>query len=188
MTGDVVQRLLQHSVNVNGRATVQSEGYAGLLVAYVNSGLLLYCGNVPVHGAFQAGFVEHDGMQRLREAADVVQGRLRDVADFAQIGVQGRAFGNAFFRASEQRADGGEDLAEFIVEFAGDRAQHGFLRGDQFLGEFAALLRERFDAGEELAIGADQIEAGEENRGERGGEKSIDLALHAVVNLRPLGS
>ena len=55
---------------------------------------------------------------------------LGDFADFVQFGAQRRILGGVFPARAEHGADGGEDLAEFVVEFAGDVSQRGFLGGD----------------------------------------------------------
>ena len=76
------------------------------------------------------GFVEKNGMESLREAADVVESGLRDALDFLEIGVDRGLDGEMFSGAAQQRADGGEHLAEFVVEFSGDVPEGGFLGGD----------------------------------------------------------
>ena len=45
-------------------------------------------------------------------------------------------------RAPKHRSDGSENLTELIVQFARNVTQRGFLSGDQFLRQFAALFRE----------------------------------------------
>ncbi len=89
-----------------------------------------HCGDVPVESGDEAGFVEEDGMQGLGEATDVVERGLRDALHFLKIGVDGRIGGEMLTGAADERADGGEHLAEFVVEFAGDVAESGFLGGD----------------------------------------------------------
>ena len=82
-------------------------------------------------------------MQRLRQAADVVERRLRDLADLAQLGPQRRAVRRVSAGAAEHRAHRGQDLAELVVQLARDLAQRRFARGDQLLRELAALVRQR---------------------------------------------
>jgi hypothetical protein len=69
-------------------------------------------------------------MEGLGETADVVERRLRDALDFLEVGVERGIGGEILAGAADKRADGGEHLAEFVVEFAGDVAEGGFLRGD----------------------------------------------------------
>ena len=57
-------------------------------------------------------------MQRLRQGANIVQGRLRDFADLLQIFPQWRALGNLLFHSAQKRANGREHLAEFVVQLA----------------------------------------------------------------------
>src|SRR5580704_952410 len=83
-----------------------------------------------VESGDEAGFVEQDGVKSLRETADVIERGLRDALDFLKVGVNGRIGGKIFSGASDERADGGQHLAEFIVEFTGDVAESGFLSGD----------------------------------------------------------
>ena len=123
-------------------------------------------------------------MQGLREAADVVERGLRDALDFLEIGVDGGIGGEIFSSAADKGADGGEHLAKFVVELTGDVAEGGFLRGDKFLREVAALRGELGDLGEEAAVVANEIEAGEDDGDEDGGEEEIELALNAIVDMR----
>jgi len=69
-------------------------------------------------------------MKSLGEAADIVECGLRDALDFLEVGVDGGIGGEILAGAADERADGGEDLAEFVVEFAGDVAESGLLGGD----------------------------------------------------------
>ena len=55
------------------------------------------------------------------------------------------------------------------------------------MGEIAALRGEFGDLGEEAAIVADEIEAGENDGDEDGGEEEIELALDAVIDGRGAG-
>jgi hypothetical protein len=144
--------------------------------------LPFHCGDVPVESGDEAGFVEKDGMQSLGEAADVVERGLCDALNFLEIGVDGGIGGEMLTGAADERADGGEHLAEFIVKFAGDVAESGLLSGDEFLGQVAALRGELGDVGEEAAIVADEIEAGEDDGDKDGGEEEIKLALDAIVD------
>ncbi len=49
---------------------------------------------------------------------------------FLEVGVDGGIGGEMLAGATDERADGGEDLAELIVEFTGDVAEGGFLGSD----------------------------------------------------------
>src|SRR5438034_2290115 len=74
-------------------------------------------------------------MQSLREAAHVVERGLSDIPDLVEFGAKRRALRNVFFRTAQHGADGGENLAKLIVQFARDIAQRGLLRGDELLRE-----------------------------------------------------
>ena len=80
--------------------------------------------------------------------------------------------------AAQHRAHRRQDLAELVVQLARDVAQRRLLRGNQLLRQFAALLGELGQSGEQPAVRADQIEAGQQDREQRRGEKNVDLALH----------
>ena len=51
-----------------------------------------------------------------------------------------RTLGSMGAGAAQHDSHSGQNLAELIVKFAGDVAQGGLLRGDQFLSQFAAAL------------------------------------------------
>jgi len=68
------------------------------------------------------------------------------------------------------------------VQFAGNVPKSGFLRGDEFLSEVAALRRELGDLKEEAVIVANEIEAGDDDSDENGGEEGVKLALDTVVD------
>src|SRR5580765_1698498 len=125
-------------------------------------------------------------MQGLREAADVVQSGLSDIANFGEFSVEWRSLGNLPAGAAEENADCGEHLAKFVVQFAGDVTKRGLLSVDEFLGEFAALRGEGFQAGKNFAIGIDEVKAGEHDRDERGAEQNIELTLNTVVDFGDL--
>src|SRR6185369_15569079 len=78
---------------------------------------------------------------------------------------------------------GREDLTELIVEFTGNRSQRGLLCGNELLCQLAALFGKHGEAGEKLAVGPDQIEAGDGDSNESCSEKQINLPLHPIVNL-----
>ena len=63
-----------------------------------------------------------------------------------------RKLGELACRRAEENADCGEHLAKFVVQFAGDVMKRGLLSVDEFLGEFAALGGEGFQAGKILRL------------------------------------
>ena len=97
-------------------------------------------------------------MQRLRQAADIVQRRLRDFADFPQILAQRRALRHLLFHAPEQRADGRQHLPKLVMQFARYVPQSGFLRRYQFLRQIAALLGKRRQLGKNQPIRTNQVQ------------------------------
>ena len=137
---DVVQRFLQDPINVNSNAAIHGTGVPGFLIGYVNPRLPFHHGNIPVNGALQARLVQHDRMQCLRQAANLLQSRLRDLGDLADFRAQGRALRCVIPRPAQHGAYGSENLAEFIVQLPGDVKQRRLLARNQRLRQFAALL------------------------------------------------
>src|SRR5947209_3642016 len=62
VAGDVVQGFLQNAVDVDADIAVDRKRRSRFLIGYVNAGLPFHCGDVPVNGALESGFVEHDRM------------------------------------------------------------------------------------------------------------------------------
>src|SRR5580692_3862623 len=103
---------------MNASGAVDRKRIAALFIGYGNSGLPFHCRNVPVESFLQAYLIEHDRMQRLREAAHAVKRRLSNLADFPQIDAQAGLFGNAISRAAQHQSDCRENLSELIMQFA----------------------------------------------------------------------
>ena len=106
-------------------------------------------------------------MQRLGEAAHFVQGGLRDLGHLAQLGAQRRTLRNLVPGARQHGADRGQNLPELVVQFARNVPQGGLLRRDQFLGQLAALGGERGQLREQLPVGADRIQSGQQDGHQR---------------------
>src|SRR5207248_5638103 len=85
--------------------------------------------------------------------------------------------------APKHGANRSKDLPELVVQFAGDVAQRGLLSGNKFLGQFAAALRDFLQAGKQTPVPANQRKAAQKNREQGGGQKDVDLAAYAVVDL-----
>src|ERR1700690_688153 len=183
MAADIVQRFLKNAVDVHARAGFHRVAFRGFLVVKQKAGLPFHRWNIPIESAFEAGFFEQYRVERLRKTADIVQSGLSNLPDFLQVGMERRICGHIFGGAAQQRADRGEHLAEFIVELAGDVAQGQFLSRDEFLSELTTLGREFRNALEEPVAVMNQVEAGQNNSEKDGGEKKIELALDAVVNI-----
>src|ERR1019366_1572854 len=112
-----------------------------------------------------------------------IERRLRDLRHLDQVGAQRRTFRSLPSRPSQHRSDGGQDLSKLIVQFSRNVKQCRFLRSNQFLRQFAALLRQVRQALEEQPVRANQIQAGEDNGDQRRQQEQQHLPLHAVVNL-----
>src|SRR5215472_17808070 len=67
-------------------------------------------------------------------------------------------------------------------------AQRGFLCGNQLLRQIAALFGKVCETRKDLAIAANEVQAGQHNSNQSRRKKQIELALHAVVNSRDAGS
>lgn len=181
MARDIVQRFLQDAVEMN-RAAVERKSFAGLCIVNGDTRLFLRGGKIPAYRALEPRFFEHHGMESLRERADFVQRGLRDFGNFAQFGAERRIRRRVLFCAAQHRANGCQNLAEFVVQLSRNVAQGRFLGRDEFLGQLAALLGKRGKLREEAPIRSDEIEAGEENRRERRCQKQVHLALDAIVD------
>src|SRR5579859_5988788 len=179
----VIQSLLQDTVDVYSSRAVDGKRLPLLLIGYGNSRLPFYVGDIPVHRALQSSFIKHDRVQGLGEAAHAFQRRLDGFKHFLQVGAQRGAFGSMGSGAAQHGAYSGQDLSELVVQFSRNVAQSGFLRGDQFLGKFAAAIRNLLHAGKEAAVPADQGQSVEQNCKQRACEKDINLPPHTVVNL-----
>src|ERR1700733_12465148 len=84
----IVERFLQHTINMHSRRAVDWERWALLLIGYGNSGLPFYGGNVPVERAFQPGLVQHYRMKRLGKTANALERSLHDLKNLLQISTQ----------------------------------------------------------------------------------------------------
>ena len=126
-------------------------------------------------------------MQRLGQPPDIVERRLGDLADLSKLGSQRRSLGRVTAGAAQHRSHRRQNLAEFVVELAGDLAQRGFTRGDHLPGDLAPLVRQQGQPCEERPVRANQIQAGQRDRDEGGGEKQVHLALDLVVDFLDTG-
>ena len=76
MARHIIQRLLQHTVDMHPGAAIEEERHTLLFIGYGNSGLPFYHRNIPV---------KHYGMQSLRKTANALQRSLHDLKNFLQI-------------------------------------------------------------------------------------------------------
>src|SRR5262249_52740384 len=81
MTVYVVQRFLQHAIDMNARACLDGKQCSVLFIMHLDSRLAAYSRNIPVQCALQAGFFKQNGMERLGKRADIVERGLRDLLD-----------------------------------------------------------------------------------------------------------
>ena len=85
---DVIQRFLNYAINVHARAARNFKNRARLLIRDRNAGLPLDHWQIPIEALLESGFIEHHWMQRLRECANFLKSRLRDIADFDEAGIE----------------------------------------------------------------------------------------------------
>src|SRR5580700_2242795 len=128
MAGEVVQSLLQDTVDMNAYAAVNRKGCSGFLVGYFNSSLSFHRRDVPINRTLKSCFIQHNGVKRLRKASDFVERGLRDLSDFPQLGAQRRIFWHVISGAAQHGSDRGQDLSELVVKLARNVQQCGFLR------------------------------------------------------------
>src|SRR5579863_9138817 len=111
-------------------------------------------------------------MQGLRQCADLVERGLHDAAYLFEILAQGWVQAcDSPAGALQHGADGGEDLAEIVMQFARDISKSVFLNRDELLRQLAASLGERGYLFEQLAVVVDQIQAGGNDQNQHRGEK-----------------
>src|SRR5262245_966603 len=84
---------------------------------------------------------------------------------------------------SEHRSDGREDLAELVVQLAGQFAESRLASRNKPLRQLTPLVGKRRELCKKSPVRLNQVRTGRNNRGERGGEKPIHASLHPAVNL-----
>ncbi len=67
----------------------------------VLSSPMLYHRDVPIQGALESLFIEQDGMQCLRQAANVIERRLCDLPHFLQVLAKRCTLRHLFFHAAQ---------------------------------------------------------------------------------------
>ena len=132
---------------------------AGPLVGHDEAELLLDGAEIPVERALEPQLLEDRRMQRLRQAAHVVQRPLGHLANLAQVGAQRRLGGRLLLGPAEHRSDGGQNLADLVVQLAREVPQRRLARRDELLRQLAPAVGERRELGEEPPVGANQIQA-----------------------------
>src|ERR1043165_225725 len=85
-------------------------------VGHGESELLFDRGEIPVHRAFEAQFLENRGMKSLGKTANTIEGGLCDFPDLAQICTQRRSLGSVIAGSPEHRSDRRQNLTELVVE------------------------------------------------------------------------
>ena len=141
MLRDVVQRLLHDAVEVNRNLAVQFARRPRLLVVHFDPRLFLEAGQILIHRAFEADFVQDHGVQRVRESAHFFERGLYDLLHLAQVRAERVGGLQAPAGALQHGSHGGQNLAEIVVQVAGDGAEGAFLHGDQLLRQLAAAGR-----------------------------------------------
>src|SRR5471032_3312208 len=183
MLGDIVERFLHHTIEVDCDAAVQFPAGARFLVLYRNAGLLLETRQILTERALKSDFVEDHGMERVGQRTNFVQRGLNDLLHLAQIGAQRiRILRQAFSSALQHGSDRRQDLAEIIVKVAGNRAECILLHGNQLPGQFAATRGKDGNLFEQTAVVVHQVKAGEQNQHQHRRHEQIDVALHAGIN------
>ena len=186
MPRHVVERLLQHAVDVNRRRCRPPARAAPVRSYDDGDAELLFDGReIPVDRALEPELLEDRRMQRLREAAHVVERRLRDLADLAQLGAERRALrrtccpGPPEHRARSPSGSGRTRRAARArsggASTRGPRSAAAPARGAGPRARRARANSRRFDRIRYRLVSHD--------RDERGGEEPVHLPLHLVVDL-----
>ena len=84
--------------------------------------------------------------------------------------------------ALQHGPDGGENLAEIVVQVARDGAEGALLHGDQLLRQFAAAGRKRGHFLKQAPVVIHQVKAGEQDQHQHGRHKQINIALHSSIH------
>jgi hypothetical protein len=180
--GDVGQRLLQHAVDLDADHGIDRDGRPRALIRHAQPQLPFDGRQIGVDRALQSELLENRGVQRLRQAANILERRLRDLVDLAQLGPQRRSVGRVPAGAGQHRSHRGQQLTELVVELTRDLAQRRFAGTHHLPGQGAPLVRERRDPGEDTPVGEDQIDAGGRDGEQRRGEKEIHPLLHLRID------
>ena len=130
----------------------------------------------------EADRFEDRRVQRLRQAAHLLEHPLRDLGDVAQLGPQRRSGRRLPLGAAEHRSHRRQRLAELVVQLPGEVAQRRLARGDELLGDVAPLARQRVEPGEQPPVRSNQVQAGDGDRGERRRQEPVDLPLDLIVD------
>ena len=131
----------------------------------------------------EARLIEDRRMQRLGQAAHVVERRLRQLADLPQLGPERRALGRLPAGAAEHGPIAVRIWPNSSCSSREMSLQRRFAGCNQLLRELAPLGRERRELREQPAIGPNQVQARERDRDQRRGQKPVDLALDLVVDV-----
>ena len=185
MAGGIVDRLLYQAVDAG--LVLVGEVVCPLVGSEndVESGALAGLARVPVEGGDESEIVEHGRTEEQGEVADFVDGFLGQAA----YGVQVIARFPDVDRASGAlglHQDGGERLAHFVVQFAGEGAALVLLRPEELgrqllqVGPGAEVL---FESALQLALEAQRVADGQEGQedaaaegdGEGGDERSAEV-------------
>ena len=131
MPPDVAERFLGDAIDVDGAAVPDRLHLAGDRERRADAGLALELLDAHLEGALEPEVVQQSRVQPLRPGADPIERLLGNRAHTVQLGGKRARRRDLPPRASEQRADGGHDLAEVVVQLARDRALHVFLHAQR---------------------------------------------------------
>ena len=140
MPRGVVQRLLQHAINVNAGAAFHRKRCTCLAVVYDDSVLPFHHGQIPVHGALQPASSSVTGCSacdRLRTLSSADCAISETSTRSARSGEPSGACLPARRSIEPMRR---KNLPELVMQLARDVQQRGFLRCNQLLRQLAALL------------------------------------------------
>lgn len=149
VAGDVGERFLGDAEEM-GFGFVGEADREGRVISDFDAGAFVEAFALPAEAGVETEVVKDGGAKELGEFADVFDGlvdQLQAVVD-AAIGGRGGEGG-------EVGLDGGEGLAEFVVEFVGEAAGGRFLVFEHMPGDAAELAGLPFQAAGEAGGGAD---------------------------------
>src|SRR5262245_38966586 len=114
MPRHVVECLLQDTIEMDGDRAIELRRFTLGLVPDFHAQLLFEHGKMLVQGGAQTDLVQDDRVQRTRKSANLIERGLYDFANLLQL----RGERTLTFGALEHGADGGQNLAELIVQLS----------------------------------------------------------------------
>src|ERR1700756_4340142 len=102
MTTDIIQRFLEHAINVYTGGCVNQKRFTGLFIVQQEVHLMRRRRDIPIECTLQSLLLEQDWVKGLRQSANIVQCSLRDLSHLVQILPQGRTVRSLISEPAQQ--------------------------------------------------------------------------------------